>query len=264
MRDGVTATVLVGHDYAVSVVQELLARRADGALAVDLEAVHLLNGGLYPDVHRPQPIQLALLDPEQGPQISSLANEDLLSTAGTRADLPLRTTTRPRTARAIWGCRQPLRRPPHLVPTDPLPDSIRQDNAERWTGALESTDVPLAFVWGMLDPISGAHMAERIRERCPGAASWRSRTWGTGLSSRRPTASRRLCSANALVSGAQRPGAAPGPWAGAARRPRPRGRAPARAPRRNAGRRRGQTRGLPGELHRGLPATTHHGTRAAR
>jgi pimeloyl-ACP methyl ester carboxylesterase len=35
--------------------------------------------------------------------------------------------------------------------------------------ALEGTDVPLAFVWGMLDPISGAHMAERIRERLPGA-----------------------------------------------------------------------------------------------
>ena len=40
---------------------------------------------------------------------------------------------------------------------------------ERWTGALESTDAPLAFVWGMLDPISGAHMAERIRERRPDA-----------------------------------------------------------------------------------------------
>jgi pimeloyl-ACP methyl ester carboxylesterase len=29
--------------------------------------------------------------------------------------------------------------------------------------------VELAFVWGMLDPVSGAHMAERIRERLPAA-----------------------------------------------------------------------------------------------
>ena len=29
--------------------------------------------------------------------------------------------------------------------------------------------MPLAFVWGMLDPISGAHMAKRIRERLPAA-----------------------------------------------------------------------------------------------
>jgi pimeloyl-ACP methyl ester carboxylesterase len=42
-------------------------------------------------------------------------------------------------------------------------------HAERWVAALEQTDVPLVFVWGMLDPISGAHMAERIRARLPAA-----------------------------------------------------------------------------------------------
>ncbi len=29
--------------------------------------------------------------------------------------------------------------------------------------------MPLSFVWGMLDPVSGAHMAERIRKRLPNA-----------------------------------------------------------------------------------------------
>ena len=47
--------------------------------------------------------------------------------------------------------------------------SDRAEHGERWVSALEGTDVPLAFVWGMLDPVSGAHMAERIRERLPGA-----------------------------------------------------------------------------------------------
>ncbi len=77
-RDGVTSTVLVAHDYAVSVTQELLARRAEGKLATDLVAVHLLNGGLYPDLHRAQPTQMALLDPEQGPQLSALLTEELI------------------------------------------------------------------------------------------------------------------------------------------------------------------------------------------
>src|SRR5262249_33478396 len=45
----------------------------------------------------------------------------------------------------------------------------RRENAGRWTAVLEETDVPLSFVWGMLDPVSGAHMAERIRERLPAA-----------------------------------------------------------------------------------------------
>ena len=45
----------------------------------------------------------------------------------------------------------------------------RRTHEERWVGALEGTEVPLAFVWGMQDPVSGAHMAERIRERLPDA-----------------------------------------------------------------------------------------------
>ena len=165
-RDGVTATVVVGHDYAVSVVQELLARRADGALSVDLQAVHLLNGGLYPDVHRPQPIQLALLDPEQGPQISALANEELFVT-GLRTTFPEGYDASADSA-DIWAAtsRQDGHRISHRL-IRYLDD--RQRHAERWTGALEMTDVPLGFVWGMLDPISGAHMAERIRERRPDA-----------------------------------------------------------------------------------------------
>jgi pimeloyl-ACP methyl ester carboxylesterase len=164
--DGVTATTLVGHDYAVSVVQELLARRADGALAVDLEAVHLLNGGLYPDVHRPQPIQLALLDPEQGPQISALATEELF-TAGLEPTFP-DDYDAAADSKAIWQAVSHA--DGHLISYRLIRYLIdRQDNADRWTGALETTDVPLAFVWGMLDPISGAHMAERISERRPDA-----------------------------------------------------------------------------------------------
>ena len=47
----------------------------------------------------------------------------------------------------------------------------RREDAERWTQALRTTDVPLIFVWGMLDPVSGARMAERIREQLPDAPS---------------------------------------------------------------------------------------------
>ena len=46
-----------------------------------------------------------------------------------------------------------------------IPD--RRAHERRWVDALETTDVPLTFVWGMLDPVSGAHMGERIRERIP-------------------------------------------------------------------------------------------------
>src|SRR5207248_7730147 len=79
--DGTGATVLVAHDYGATVAQELLVRRAEGALSVDLSSVHLLNGGLYPDLHRPEPAQMALLDPEQGPRLSAQMNAELIAMA---------------------------------------------------------------------------------------------------------------------------------------------------------------------------------------
>jgi len=165
-REGVTSTILVAHDYAVSVTQELLARHAEGSLAVELRAVHLLNGGVYPDLHRPQPTQTALLDPERGPQISALLNEELfvLSLKPSFAE----DFDAVADSAAIWEATslQDGHRIAHLL-IRYIAD--RELHGERWTSALESADLPIGFVWGMLDPISGAHMAQRIRERMPDA-----------------------------------------------------------------------------------------------
>jgi pimeloyl-ACP methyl ester carboxylesterase len=165
-REGIESTVLVAHDYSVSVAQELLTRRAAGALTVDLRAVHFMNGGIYPDLHRAQPVQDALLDPVQGPQISAAMNGELFM-AGLAPTFPEGYDSALDAAN-IWqsfslrGGQQNS----HLL-IRYIED--RRENAEHWTAVLETTDVPLSFVWGMLDPVSGAHMAERIRERLPGA-----------------------------------------------------------------------------------------------
>jgi pimeloyl-ACP methyl ester carboxylesterase len=165
-RDGIDSTVVVAHDYAVSVAQELLARRAEGALGVELVGVHLMNGGLYPELHRPQPVQTALLDPEQGPRISATITEDLM-VAALRPTFPDGFDAAADSA-DVW--RATSNRDGHLIAHRLIRYiSDREANAERWTRALETTDVPLAFAWGMLDPVSGAHMAERIRERLPDA-----------------------------------------------------------------------------------------------
>jgi pimeloyl-ACP methyl ester carboxylesterase len=163
-REQIDSTVLVAHDYGVSVAQELLARRAAGSLPVEFPSLHLLNGGLYPDLHRPQPVQTALLDPQQGPQLSSGLTEELFVTAlkptfaegfDAAAD-----------SAEIW--RSLARDGGQLILYRLIRYMAdRTEHAERWVSALESTDVPLAFAWGMLDPISGAHVAERIRERLP-------------------------------------------------------------------------------------------------
>jgi pimeloyl-ACP methyl ester carboxylesterase len=165
-REGVSSTIILAHDYAVSVTQELLARRAEGALEVDLGSVHLLNGGLYPDLHRPQPVQLALLDAEHGPQVGALLNEELVvqglaSTFAPGFDASADSAD-------IWAT---MSRDHGQLIGHRLIRYItdRETHRERWVAALEETDVPVAFAWGMLDPISGAHMAEHIRERMPHA-----------------------------------------------------------------------------------------------
>jgi pimeloyl-ACP methyl ester carboxylesterase len=164
--EGIEATTVVAHDYAVSVAQELLARRAEGELDTDLKAVVFMNGGLYPNLHRPQPVQTALLDPEQGPKISAMMNEAAM-VAG------LKPTFAPgydfeHDAREIWRSveRDDGYRNSHLLIRYIID---RRDNEQRWVQAHERTDVPVTFVWGMLDPVSGAHMAARIRERLPDA-----------------------------------------------------------------------------------------------
>jgi pimeloyl-ACP methyl ester carboxylesterase len=165
-RAGVEQTILVVHDYAVSVAQELLARRAEAVLPVDLQAVYLLNGGLFPSLHRQQPTQTALLDPEHGPKIGELINEELF-VAGLRPTFA-ESYDAAADSTEIWRSmnRDDGQRNSHLLIryiTD------RERDEQRWISALEQTDVPLSFVWGMLDPVSGAHMAERIVERLPNA-----------------------------------------------------------------------------------------------
>jgi len=164
---GISETALAAHDYGVSVAQELLARRGEGRLPVELRSLVLMNGGLYPELHRPQPLQTALLDPEQGPRISELVTEELFVAGLDPTFAPGYDATAD--SADIWQAmsNDGGERIGHLLIryiTD------REQHGARWTQALESTDVPLRFVWGMLDPVSGAHMADRIRERLPEAS----------------------------------------------------------------------------------------------
>jgi pimeloyl-ACP methyl ester carboxylesterase len=163
---GTTSTALLVHDYSVSIAQELLAREAEGALEVELRGVTMLNGGLYPELHRPEPAQLALLDPEQGPVLSRAMSGEVLR--GVLAPTFAEPSRHDQDCDDIWrsitrGVDSPILH--RLIQY--MPDRV--EHRDRWVGALEGTKVPLVFVWGMLDPISGAHIAERIAERLPHA-----------------------------------------------------------------------------------------------
>ena len=163
---GVESTALVVHDYGVSVGQELLARHSEGKLAVALERIAFLNGGLYPDLHRALLVQKLLLHPRTGPLLSKRIDERGLARGLRRVFAPEHRPSDEELHEHWLGIeRHGGAQIQHLL-IRYIED--RRRHSERWTGALERTDVPRTFVWGMLDPVSGAHMAERIVQRVPG------------------------------------------------------------------------------------------------
>jgi pimeloyl-ACP methyl ester carboxylesterase len=164
---GVQRTTLIVHDYGVSVAQELLARLGEARLAAEVTRVVFLNGGLYPELHRPQPAQLMLLDPVQGPQLGRLLTEDTFARGLARTFGPSHQPTRDE-LREQWlaVCRGDGHLIGHRL-IRYIPD--RRRHRDRWVSALETTAVPRHFLWGDLDPVSGGHMADRIAERMPDA-----------------------------------------------------------------------------------------------
>jgi len=165
---GIARFHILAHDYGDTVAQELLARHearlAAGDESLRIESVCLLNGGLFPEVHRAVRVQKLLLTPI-GPLIAWLMNE--------RSFMP-------RFAAVFGPHTQPSNEELHLFWSliarqrgaqimhrliRYIPERLK--HRERWVGALTRTRVPLRLIDGALDPISGAHMAERYRELVP-------------------------------------------------------------------------------------------------
>ncbi|MFE2144531.1 alpha/beta fold hydrolase [Streptomyces sp. NPDC059456] len=158
-RYGIGATALVAHDYGVSVGQELLAR--DPAR---ITRTAWLNGGLYPDLHRPVPIQRLLHGP-LGPLLAPLTTERRFA-ASLRGVLGRPVSEED--LRDLWA--SVSRAGGHrLAPRLLRYIDERRLHSGRWVPALEGYPGPLLFVWGPADPISGAHVLVRIRARMPHA-----------------------------------------------------------------------------------------------
>jgi pimeloyl-ACP methyl ester carboxylesterase len=159
---GVDSTVVAAHDYSVSVAQELLARR-DARIV----SVVFMNGGLYPDLHRPTAGQQALLDPDHGASVAAAITEESFvrgidGTWGERVPLDVHAATEMYHSMAQSGGVAMMHTLLHYI-------ADRRANADRWGAAIDEATVPLTFVWGDLDPVSGAHMIERVEQRRPDA-----------------------------------------------------------------------------------------------
>jgi len=153
---------ILAHDYGDTVAQELLARFDSGTSKQTIKSICLLNGGIFPETHQPLLIQKLLLSP-----IGALIG--LLMSYKTFAANIGKICTRPipdEEMKTFWQLirHNKGRRVIHKIIYYMVE---RVENRERWVGALQNSSVPLRFVVGLDDPISGTHVAARYRELIP-------------------------------------------------------------------------------------------------
>jgi pimeloyl-ACP methyl ester carboxylesterase len=157
---------VLAHDYGVSVAAELMARDSENAARPRLLSVALLNGGLFPEMHRRIFLQSLLLSP-LGPLVSLLTSKERLS-KNMRILFGKHYAPEQEILDGMWT----------LIKTNHgerimhklihyIPDRIK--HRERWVGALQETNVPVTLIDGMLDPVSGAHMVVHFRKLIPNA-----------------------------------------------------------------------------------------------
>lgn len=164
-RLGIKRFDLVAHDYGDTVAQELLARDLEHEpSARRVRSACLLNGGLFPECHRPLPTQRLLAGP-LGPLAARLMRRGTLA-RGMRRIFGADTPPGDEELDGFWSLIN-LQHGRRVIPglLGYLAERIR--HRERWVGALERSAVPLCFINGLADPISGAHMAARFRELVP-------------------------------------------------------------------------------------------------
>lgn len=164
---GIQNCYLLAHDYGATVAQELLARAKE---VKDYEfnflSVIWMNGGIFPDKHKPRWIQKALLT-KAGPLLSRMLGRKRF---GKQFAAVFGENYQPDQTEldAFWEIIT-HHKGHHLAHKllNYIPE--RERNAKRWTEALIRYQKPMLFINGNQDPVSGKHMAEAYTERVPDA-----------------------------------------------------------------------------------------------
>src|SRR5262249_17754678 len=164
-RLGVVRVHVLAHDLGDTVAQELLARdrerRGGRGGFTELASVCLLNGGLFPETHRARPVQKLLASPigflvarfsgreRVGRGLSDVLGPD---TKPTQAELD-----------GFWEC---------ASASDGVHNfhriirymTERRRYRDRWVAPIVDGHVPVSLINGHLDPVSGKHVVDRLRE----------------------------------------------------------------------------------------------------
>ncbi|MDJ0921883.1 MAG: alpha/beta hydrolase [Henriciella sp.] len=161
---GVSDFDTVVHDYGVSVGQEILARRNEGTGFTGLGRICFLNGGLFPEQHRPRALQKLGISPF-GWLLGYLVNRKRFG-AGFSEVFGPETKPSEQELDTFWalmnsnGGKHRMHTLLHYI-------ADRQTHRDRWVGALEHAQVPVKVVNGGQDPVSGKHLFDTVVKALP-------------------------------------------------------------------------------------------------
>ncbi len=150
---GITEYHICAHDYGDTVAQELLARRGNMILSTVL-----LNGGLFPETHRPVLMQKLLISPLGKWLIKFYSYKKLKRTFAS-----ICTKTIPDEELKVYWNLLELNDGMAVMPKLIRYMEERRLHRNRWVTALQQAQGPIRLIDGIEDPISGIHMVERYR-----------------------------------------------------------------------------------------------------
>lgn len=159
---------ILAHDYGDTVTQELLARHQDRVQfredGVTIKSVCFLNGGLFPEAHKPKMIQKALMGP-MGRYVSKFINEKKL-TENLKDIFGQNSQPTEKELKHFWNM-VTYNKGTQIGHKLIRYMTERNEYRDRWVGTLQKNKVPIRFVNGLEDPISGKNMVKRYREIIP-------------------------------------------------------------------------------------------------
>ena len=159
---------ILAHDYGNSVAQEILTRaferQEDPNFRPSIHSMCFLNGGLFAESHRPLFMQ-KLLKSSLGPLICRFMSKDSLMKSFLKI-FGDKTPPSNYEIEVLWELLE------YKKGTQVLHDLLsyideRSQHRTRWVQAMQQTRVPLHFINGVQDPISGLHMLEQYQELIP-------------------------------------------------------------------------------------------------
>lgn len=157
---------ILAHDYGDNVAQEIIARFMEGESKYPFQIMSatLLNGGLFPETHKPTKVQ-SLLGSPLGGLISPLVNQSLFENSFKKV-FAERSLPSKQDLIDQWYliCQNEGNRINHKL-VHASRDRII--NKERWVKTLVQKRIPILFINGLQDPVTGKETVDRYSKIVP-------------------------------------------------------------------------------------------------